>query len=123
MGSIQQTACSPCDIDDARDTLARSVTEKKELALPNYRREIAGGEIGNEWTDRAAHHSLLLNPEPFPLRRPVTALKGQTCCCQTINDLDEIGITNIEGQMARNRSRRIDRIAAVAVSEQGKGSG
>src|SRR6516164_10815995 len=102
MGAVQYTACSPCDIEDACGTLARPVAEKKELALPNYRREITGGKIANERADRAADYPPFLSPEPLPPRRPVALLESQTCRCQIVDNLDNIGIAHIEGQMVRH---------------------
>src|SRR6516164_3544354 len=120
---IQYTTCSAGDIDAACSTLARPVTEKKELALPRYRREIASGEKGNKRTDRPADYPLFFNSEPVPARRPVAALESLSRRCQLIDDFDDIGIADSECQMVGHCSRSSQRIAAIAVAKQGEGTG
>jgi hypothetical protein len=123
MGPIQWTARPSGDVDDARGTLARPITKEKEFAFPDYRREIPGREIGDKRTNRPADYPLFLNPEPVPLCSPVASLEGQTCRRQTVDDLDQISIANVESQMARDGSRGVGGIAAVTVSKQGEPSG
>jgi hypothetical protein len=79
-----------------RGPLARPITEEKELALPDYRREIPGREIGDKRTDRPADDPLFLNPEPVPLHGPVASLEGQICRRQIADDLHQIGIANVQ---------------------------
>jgi hypothetical protein len=120
---MQQTARPSGDVDDARGPLARSITEEKQLALPDYRREITGREIGDEWTERPVYNPPFVNPEPVPPRSPVPALEGETCRRQIVDNLDYISIADVESQMGRDCSRGDHRTAAVMISKQGERSG
>src|SRR5208282_1599525 len=123
MGAIQEPARTSGDVYEARRPLAKPIAEKKELALPNYWREIAGCEIGDERTDRPVHYPLFLNSEAVPPGSPVASLKGQTCRRQLVDDIGYIGVANVESQMVRDGSRGGHGIAAVTVSKQGERSG
>src|SRR6516165_3598557 len=123
IGPIQKPARPPGNVDNARRPLGRPITEEKELALPDYWREITGCEIGDERTDRPVNYPLFLNSEPVPLHSHAASLEGQTCPRQIVDDLDYISIANVESQMVRDCSRGDHGIAAVTVSKQGERSG
>src|SRR5208282_2647265 len=120
---MQQAARTPGDVDDASSPVSWPIAHEEELTLPDYRREITGREIGDERTNCANDDPLFFYPEPVPPCSPVASLEGQPCRRQIVDDLNYIGIADVEGQMARDCSRGDRRIAAITISKQGERSG